>query len=295
MWNETLHLPEPPVAALANVTADFWATAAYSSLALCTLIYGLYYWYRTGRPIILLMLIGGALCSTVEPFVNVVGAVWHPTVNQVTAFTLMGRGMPWFIVTGYTFYFGVLGSLSYLAFRKGVTTRQFWLWATVPMLVDVAMEELMLYWDLYYYYGNQPLILINKLPLWWVPCNSLGELLGVCLLVKAEPLLRGWRQLLIPLLIPMGDAVAYAAISLPSWIVVNTPVPDWLSQLGGASTLGLALLVLHGLAKVIPTDSALAHALSVADSGKFKADSRTADTLQPQQAQKVKHVELSLH
>jgi hypothetical protein len=261
VWNETFRLPQPPVDAVANVTVDLWATAIYSTLALCALVYGLLHWRRTGEPIIVLMLIGGALCSTVEPFVNIVGAVWHPMVNQVTAFEIMGRGMPWFIVTGYTFYFGVLGSLNYLAFRKGVSTRQFWLWASVPMLVDVVMEELMLYWDLYIYYGQQPLILINKLPLWWVPCNSLGELLAVCLLVKAAPLLRGWRQLLIPLLVPICDAVAYAAISLPSWIVVNTPVPGWLNQLGGLATFALALLALYALAQVVPNDSRLVRAV----------------------------------
>jgi len=271
MWNESLRLPQPPVDALAQVQIDFYATAIYSMFAACALIYGLYYWWRTGRPIIVLMLIGGALCSTVEPFVNIVGAVWHPIVNQVTAFELMGRPMPWFLVTGYTFYFGVLGSLTYLAFAKGVTTRQFWLWATVPMLVDIVMEELMLHWNLYIYYGEQPLILINKLPLWWVPCNSLGELLGVCLLVKSAPLLKGWRQLLIPLLIPVCDAVAYAAISLPSWIVVNTPVPAWLNQLGGLATCALAFLVLYALSKVVPNDSPLAHALVLQPEGSAHA------------------------
>jgi len=285
MWNETLGLPAPPVDALAKVTVDFWATAIYSTFAVCTLIYGLFHWYRTGRPIIVLMLIGGALCSTVEPFVNIVGAVWHPVVNQVTAFELMGRPMPWFLVTGYIFYFGALGSLNYLAFEKGVSTRQFWIWASVPMLVDVLMEELMLYWDLYYYYGEQPLILINKLPLWWVPCNSLGELLGVCLIVKAAPLLRGWRQLLIPILIPVSDAIAYAAISLPSWVVVNTPVPYWINQFGGIATCLLALLVLYGLALVIPADSPLARALQPgAATSDRRRMMRLADSQSPEAA-----------
>lgn len=260
-WDPTFRLPTPPIDAVANTTVDFWATLIYSSLSLIALVYGLYYWRRRGSPVIVLMLIGGALCSAVEPFVNIVGAVWHPVVNQVAAFEIMGRPMPWFLVTGYIFYFGALGTLSYVAFAKGVSTRQFWLWATVPMGVDILMEELMLYWDLYYYYGEQPLILISKLPLWWVPCNSLGALLSVCLLVKAAPVLRGWRQLLIPLLIPVCDAVAYAAISLPAWIVVNTEVPWWLNQLGGVATCLLALLVLYALSLVIPNDSPLARAL----------------------------------
>jgi hypothetical protein len=94
-----------------------------------------------------------------------------------------------------------------------------------------------------------------------VPCNSLGELLGVCLLVKIAPLLRGWRWLLVPVLVPVCDAIAYATISMPSWIVVNTPVPYWVNQLGGVATLGLAWLTLYGLSLVMPTDSPLAQAL----------------------------------
>lgn len=267
-WSPIFRLPQPPVDAVANATADFWGTVIYSTLSLCALLYGLHYWRRTGQPIIPLMLIGGALCSTVEPFVNIVGAVWHPIVGQVSAFEIMGRSMPWFLVTGYMFYFGALGTLTYVAFRNGVTTRQFWLWATVPMGVDVVMEELMLYWDMYLYYGQQPLILLYKLPIWWVPCNSLGELLGVCLLVKIAPLLHGWRWLLVPILIPVCDAVAYATISMPSWIVVNTPVPYWVNQLGGLATLALALLTLYGLSLVMPTDSPLANALNGAVPGR---------------------------
>lgn len=262
VWDPTFKLPTPPIDAVANTTVDFWATLIYSVLSLIVFVYGLYFWKRTGRPIILLLMLGGALCSAVEPFVNVVGAVWHPQVNQVAVFEIMGRSMPWFLVTGYVFYFGAMGSLTYLMFEKGVSTRMFWVFACVPMVVDVIMEELMLYWDLYIYYGDQPLILLWKLPLWWVPCNSLGELLGVSAVLLAKPLLQGWRVLLIPLLIPVCDAIAYAAISLPSWIVVNTEgVPFWLNQLGGIATWLLALMVLYVLSQVVPKDSPLAKRL----------------------------------
>lgn len=258
MWDSQLRLPVPPLDASANVVADFWATIIYVSLSALVLIYGLVYWARTGRPIIPLLMIGGALCSTVEPFVNIVGAVWHPIVNQVTAYEIMGRPMPWFLVTGYVFYFGALGSLTYLAFDKGVTVRQFWIWSCVPMAVDWVMEELMLHWNLYYYYGQQPLLILGKLPLWWIPCNSLGQILGISLLVLAKQQLRGWRQLLIPVLIPICDAVAYSAISLPSWIAVNTPVPIWFSQLAGIATWALALLLLYALSQLVPRQKPLA-------------------------------------
>lgn len=262
MWDKTFRLPVPPVDAVSNVLVDHWATVIYTTISVLTLLYGLFYWSKTGKPTVVLMMVGGALCATVEPFVNIVGAVWHPVVNQVTAFELMGRPMPWFLVTGYVFYFGALGFGTYVALERGISTRQFWLLATVPMVIDIVMEELMLYWDLYIYYGEQPLKLI-KLPLWWVPCNSLGLLLGVCLIVKAAPMLKGWRQwVFVPILMPVADAVAYATISLPSWFVVNTPVPYWVNQLGGLATCGLALLLIHGLAQVVPNDSPLTRALA---------------------------------
>ncbi len=257
-WDSRFHLPVPPVDAVSNVAVDMITTKIYLALSALVLIYGLWHWQRTGRPIIVLLMIGGALCACAEPFVNIVGAVWHPVVNQITAFEIMGRPMPWFLVTGYLFYFGAVGSLTYLTFEKGVTTRQFWLWCSVPMLLDVVMEELMLHYDLYLYYGAQPLILISKLPLWWVPCNSLGQILGVAFIALVKPLQRGWGLLLIPILIPIWDTVAYAAISLPAWIVVNTPCPWWLMQAGGLATCGLAFAVLYGVAQVLPTDSVFA-------------------------------------
>ena len=262
MWDGRFRLPVPPVDAVSNVHVDMVATAIYLGLSALVLVFGLNHWRRTGSPIIVLLMVGGALCSAVEPFVNIVGAVWHPIVNQITAFNIMGRPMPWFIVAGYIFYFGALGSATFLAFQKGVTTRQYWIWCCVPMVVDIVMEELMLHWNLYYYYGEQPLILIAKLPLWWVPGNSVGQILAVAFIALVKPVQRGWKLLLIPLLVPIWDAVAYAAISLPSWIVVNTPVPTWLNQMGGLATCLLAFGVLYALAQILPVDSTYARLLA---------------------------------
>ena len=41
-------------------------------------------------------------------------------------------------------YFGGLGSLNYLAFKKGVTTRMVWIWFCAPVLLDIVMEEIMM-------------------------------------------------------------------------------------------------------------------------------------------------------
>jgi hypothetical protein len=239
---------------VSNVLIDFRATIVYLTLSALVAVAGLIYWKRTGKPIVLLLMAGGIMCAVVEPFVNVMGAVWHPVLHQVTVFEVMGRPMPRFLVAGYLFYFGALGSMTFFAFARGVTVRQFWLWCCLPMLVDFVMEQLMLHYDLYYYYGNQPL-LVGKLPVWWVPCNSLGQILGVAFIALVKPLQSGWKQLLIPLLIPVWDAIAYSAISIPAWIVVNSPTPGPLVQLGGLATCALAGLILLGLSTILPVDS----------------------------------------
>lgn len=256
MWDEQTKLPIPPLHTVAPADVSFWATAIFSGLAAIVFLYGLKHWRDTGRPIVLMMMIGGAVTVFVEPVLDIIGAAWHPEIGQNVAFELVGRQIPWWVVAVYVFYFGALGSLNYLAFEKGVSMKVVWIWFSAPVLVDIVMEELMMHWDLYWYYGNQPLIAFFKFPLWWAPCNSIGEFIGVSLLVLMGPALRGWKLLLIPIILPVSDFVGYAAVSLPAVFVVNTEgLPWWLIQLGGVGTFALCALVVYALSLVIATDS----------------------------------------
>lgn len=255
MWNETFRLPVPPVDAVAPTAFSTQCTWFYGLCAFIALLYSLKHWRDSGRPILLLILIGGGLTVFVEPFVDMMGAAFHPRLGHTIVFEFMGRPIPWWMVAAYFAFFGALGSMNYLAFARGVSTRAIRLWFLVPMLVDVVIEEIMLAKDLYLYYGDQPLILLWKLPLWWVPCNSIGEFIGISLVVLMTSYLRGANLLLIPLLIPLSDMVGYAAVALPSWIVINTPVPGWVTQLAGIATFLLAFLIVHGISLLLATDS----------------------------------------
>jgi hypothetical protein len=52
--------------------------------------------------------------------------------------------------------------------------------------------------------------------------------------------MRGWRQLqIIPLALTVSITVN-AAVGWPSWLVINTPVPPLLTQLGGVASFGLS-------------------------------------------------------
>ena len=92
---------------------------------------------------------------------------------------------------------------------------------------------------MYVYYGNQPLIVLWKLPWWWVPCNA-----AACSSPRPSPTgcgiqLRGWRGLAMFVITPASMGGVYGFIALPSWIVVNADYPWWVTQLGGLATLAM--------------------------------------------------------
>lgn len=256
IWDTDTRLPLPPIDTLFPIGVANVATTIYITLALLVFLYGLFNLKHHHGRIVVLLVIGGLLTVLVEPFLDVIGAAWHPEVGQNTAFENFGRKIPWWVVGVYLFFFGGLGSLNYLSFERGVTRKMVWLWFCIPVAVDIVMEEIMMSFDLYYYYGHQPLIVFLKFPLWWAPCNTMGEFLGVTTLLFLMPYLRGWKLLFIPLIFPVADAVGYGLVGLPSMIAVNTQVtPWWLMQLAGVSTFVLAGLVVHAVSLAIASDS----------------------------------------
>lgn len=256
MWDQTFRLPTPPVDAIAPAAFSYWCTIFYGLIAFGGLLYALYHWRVTGRPVLILLLCGAGLTVFVEPFLDLMGAAWHPRYGHDVAFELMGRPIPWWMVSAYFAYFGVLGAWNYRAFERGVTMNRVRLWFLAPMVADIVIEQIMLSQGLYIYYGQQPLVL-GYLPLWWVICNSLGEFIGVTMVLMMAPYLKGWKLLLILVVVPVSDTVGYAVVAMPSWIVINTPVPGWAVQIAGISTFLLAFLVVHLLSLVIATDSPL--------------------------------------
>jgi hypothetical protein len=70
--------------------------------------------------------------------------------------------------------------------------------------------------------------------------------------------LRGWKLLLVPVIMPITYVVAFATVGLPSMIAIHTvDVPTWASNLAGISAFALSGLVVYGIAHVLGTDSPL--------------------------------------
>lgn len=255
MWDDKFMLPVPPVSAVAPTSFSYWCTLTYSLISIVALIFAFIYWRKSGKPILIVIIIAGGMTGFIEPLVDLLGACWHPRTGHAIAYELMGRPIPWWIVAVYFAYFGALGILNYIAFEKGVKMWQVKLWFVVPMLADVIVELIMLPTGLYIYYGQQPLVIFGWLPAWWVPCNSMGQFLGITSAVLMVKYLPRFNVLWLLIIFPIADVVGYALIAIPSWIVINTPSPNWLVQLGGVATFFLAFMVIHLVALIIGVDS----------------------------------------
>jgi hypothetical protein len=256
MWDEQYKMLLPPIDTVFNLTAANIVLGICLVLVTTVLISGLGYWRKSGSPIVLLILLGGLTTVLAEPFLDTIGAAWHPIHGQNTAFEMMGRQIPWWVVVNYPAYFGVLVSANYVAFTKGVTMRGVWLWFLVPLAADAVQEELMMMTNLYYYYGQQPLILIHKLPFWWVPCNAMGAFLIASVLALMGSSLRGWKLLLVPVIMPVSYVVAFVIVGLPSMIAIHTMnVSALVSNLAGLSAFVLAGLAVYGIAHLLGSDS----------------------------------------
>jgi hypothetical protein len=238
-----------------DMTVAHWMMMITGAIVLAALFYALREWSRSKQPILVLLLIGGAITNLAEPFVDLVGACWHPIIGQNTLFDIMGRPMPVWLLCAYAAYFGVLPMCIYQAFNKGVSTRSMWLWFVIPMIADIILEETLLSQSqhLYVYYANQPLKL-HRFPLWWAASNTMGVYLSAVILTLFAPL-RGWRSALVPFSTLLCYAAVSGVVAWPSIVVINSQFSSFTTQLGGITSFLIAFLMAHGCTRLIASDS----------------------------------------
>jgi hypothetical protein len=249
-------LAMPPIDAVFDSAVGKIATTVYLTLALALFAWGMKQAQK--RLIIAAMLFGGAITSSIEPLLDVVTGALHPIVGQDAMFTLMGRSIPLWVVVCYAIYYGGFGSLNLIAFIKGVSRRGVWLWFLAPLFGDVLWEEVMLHYKLYYYYGNQPFVLI-KFPLYQPAGNSTGELLGVTALFFLRPCLTSaWRWFLAAAVVmPIAGVMGFNGVCWPGFYAVHSTWPASLVQLCGLLTWCLAALMVYVVSLLVGVDSPL--------------------------------------
>ncbi|MEY4371703.1 MAG: hypothetical protein RL219_472 [Actinomycetota bacterium] len=198
---------------------------------------------RTRLPLAMFVTISAPMIIFPEVFVDVMGAVWYPLSESDNVFTILGRQMGTFIIAGW-FGFGSLFMYTiYKVFERGLSTRGIWLAFLAAGIGSIVFEEILQnLGGMYLYYGNQPLIVLWKLPWWWMPCNAGGVFLAAAIAYRLRDSLRGWRGLAMLVITPASMGGVYGFIALPSWIVVNGKYNWWVTQLGGVATLVLGVV-----------------------------------------------------
>jgi hypothetical protein len=151
--------------------------------------------------------------------------------------------MGWFILSGWFGFGSVFCYLCFSLFDSGKATK--WIWGTffAAAVGEVILEEIIqAVGGIYVYYGNQPLIVLWKLPWWWIPCNCGGVFLAAAIAVRFKTFLQGWKAPLMFIVSPISMTVSYAAVALPSWIVVNGAYSYWWTQAAGLATIALGFV-----------------------------------------------------
>jgi len=251
-----LGVPQPPIDSVVDPTVQLWVTVVMALVSTVGLVYALLDWRRSGRPIVLMLFLAGGFCMLVEPIVDVVGACWFPAIGQWTVFAAFGRPLPLWLCLVYFVYFGIGIAVSWKFLERGLTRFGLWMLFLSAVLGDFVLEANLLHLDAYFYYGHQPLVLL-EFPLWWGAVNGLITVAAAAVVYQLAPLLTGWRVLLI---IPTTVAVSgFANFSAgwPSWTVINTELSPVLTQLGGVTTFVLAAWFVYAIALIVTTDAPL--------------------------------------
>ncbi|MDB5968361.1 MAG: hypothetical protein JWQ90_811 [Hydrocarboniphaga sp.] len=94
------------------------------------------------------------------------------------------------------------------------------------------------------YYDYQPLRIWNgTAPLTWNFLNSACMLMGASLMYVTLPSLKGWKQILIVPMGPMGALMGHAGAGFPMYNAMNTDWPHWIIQASGVATVALTLMI----------------------------------------------------
>ena len=234
-------IPNPPLDMRTPATTDAIFSSISVLLAVAAVAYALVLWKRERTAIPVLIVLGGGCAALIEPIVDVNGGCWWPRHGGWVAFHLFGTPVPIWAVAAY---FWFVGGQAYLAWRvlKRYPTRQtIWKLCAAVAFVNFLLETPGLGLHIYKYWGHQPLNPYGW-PLWWAAVNVGLPLVGAMLVYKLEPLLTGWRTLLVVPLIPMGDALANGATAWPAWLTLHSNWPMPLAQVAGIAVFALAAL-----------------------------------------------------
>ncbi|KAJ8117654.1 hypothetical protein OPT61_g1201 [Boeremia exigua] len=234
-------LPKPPTSLPYSRTYNIVVISFMTATGLLAVLLGARDARRTRTILPVVLPLSGAMIAFPETFIDVMGGIYYPWSDKNASFHILGREMlPWITIW---FGYGALMQTTLQLLYNKATTRTLWLFLGFMMVSDLIVEEIMLPMGVYHYYGNQPLIVLNMFPWWYMAPNSVGVFLATALAFRFRHHLVGYRSLAVLLLTPMSVGGIYGFIAFPAWVAINGDFGWFLTDV-----LGLLTLIFGGLA-----------------------------------------------
>ncbi|MFY1621478.1 hypothetical protein [Micromonospora sp. WMMD736] len=193
----------------------------------------------------LLFALAGLFSIMLEPIADTLGNVQHRPVGQISAFVVDGQPIPWAIVLGYIWYFGLALVLMWRKAEERTMTPKLWARSAVFAFAAVLLvEQIPIALDLWEYYGHQPLVL-GFMPIDMAIANMVSVMLPAIVIYKIWPMLHGWKQLLVLPLVPICVVGGHTAAAAPAYMLINAnpDAPMWLVHFAGVVTTVFAVLI----------------------------------------------------
>ena len=243
-----------PVAIHAN-QGDSWAFFGVAVVFfLACLAWVLRACVRERDPLPALAMLGGAIASLEEPWIDSMIKLWYPRDAPLVAFTAFHTPQPLYL---HLIYPGFVGLGSYVAYRTIRADRGVWWVFGAICLLDLAFELPATAARVFVYYGHQPFQLFHHgWPLWVAPINAAGPALGGFLIYVLAPRVRGGSRALLALMPPLAYAGVYGATGWPEFTMLNGDVAAVVRWLAALVTIGLCCAVVAMLAALRGVGSA---------------------------------------
>jgi hypothetical protein len=249
---DAFNFPAAPHTTFPSV--HIYIDALIGFVAVVCALYCLRDWRRSGSPLGLVLLLGGAIAYLNEPVDDILGLVHHPRIGQNIVLDTMGPIPVWGLPTYIIFFgfvpFAILRELQ----SRGFTVRAYWISILVTFVLDIALELPVLYahGGLYQYYAQDghPPMEVFRLPLYWLFINTPGPILCGAVLYALRDHFRGWRAPLLLLLPLVTDSACSIVVGLPIYSALHAPHANSAWRWGAAAVTCLfGLLVMDTLSR----------------------------------------------
>lgn len=214
---------------------------------------------RHGSLLPLLFLVAGAITIPLEPLVAYYGHAIHPIIGQFVAFKSADRAIPWHVVAFYIMLFGGFFITMYDRLLTGnFSTSLIWKTYFTIIVLDYAFEIHPLLNHFWIYYEPQALRIWEPgEPLFWAIMNAECCFVALTLIKICMPIMRGWKQLLVLALSPMGAIAGYFGAGFPYFIIANSSAANnqMIVEISGILSAGLAMLTVYICSRLLVADT----------------------------------------